>query len=362
LEEAKRRRKEIERERKQREKMGLPSYQGIGKGGSMSGTGGPGFTAQQPQILEQRKPEYSPQPAAPTVRKGLQLKKTAAKKDEYLEAMRQETGIDMSRSPDALKASTSEEVAAVPATLKDDVHLEVIEKLLVQLDRDGNLQNMEVRGEFIITVNKQSFDTVAVKLGCNNRAVEFKAHPNMDKNRWANEQVLALRDNGRAYPVGAPTSVLKWRILSNDTRVLPLTVNCWPSTNMDTGVVTLEYELGRAKPYTIKDVSIRIPVVGKSAPKITSAGEGTTDFDARESILTWDIPMLDSKSASGSMEFEIAQWANSRGEAPNVFPIDVKFQTAQSMSDISIDGAAVSGQPVKFSSLIVLSVEKYTIQ
>lgn len=121
MEEAKRRRKEIDREKKLREKMGLPGYQGIGKGGGStgSGSGGPGFTAQQPQIIEQRKPEpsYSPSAAAPA-RKGLQLKKTAAKKDEYLEAMRQETGLDVSEQQHA--APVQDSATATAATLKDE--------------------------------------------------------------------------------------------------------------------------------------------------------------------------------------------------------------------------------------------------
>lgn len=184
----------------------------------------------------------------------------------------------------------------------------------------------------------------------------------MDKGKWASEQVLALRDTGRAYPVGVPTSVLKWRILSSDIKDLPLVVTCWPSTNMDTGVATLEYELGRAAPYTLKDVSIRVPVVGKSAPKVTTISEGTSEFDARDSILTWDLPTIDSATPSGNLEFEIAQWGNSRGEPPNVFPIEVKFLSSQPMSQISIDAAIVGGQPAKFSSQLVLTVEKYSIQ
>lgn len=49
----------------------------------------------------------------------------------------------------------------------------------------------------------------------------FKQHPNVGKLQ-ANERVIALKDANRAFPVGQPLSVLKWRYSGRDESLLPL--------------------------------------------------------------------------------------------------------------------------------------------
>jgi hypothetical protein len=61
-----------------------------------------------------------------------------------------------------------------------------------------------------------------------NPGVLFKAHPNMNKELFSNENILGLKDPNRPFPTGqggdaAGVGLLKWRMQSTDESVVPLT-------------------------------------------------------------------------------------------------------------------------------------------
>jgi hypothetical protein len=65
-----------------------------------------------------------------------------------------------------------------------------------------------------------------LKLG-GDPGVIFKTHPNMNKELFANENILGLRDPSRPFPTGqtgdAGVGLLKWRMQSADESMVPLT-------------------------------------------------------------------------------------------------------------------------------------------
>lgn len=59
-----------------------------------------------------------------------------------------------------------------------------------------------------------------------NPAVLFKTHPNINKELFANENILGLKDPNRPFPSGQSgdgVGLLKWRMQSSDESILPLT-------------------------------------------------------------------------------------------------------------------------------------------
>jgi hypothetical protein len=61
-----------------------------------------------------------------------------------------------------------------------------------------------------------------------NQAVSFKTHPNMNKELFANEYILGLKDPNRPFPTGqasdaAGVGLLKWRMQSTDESIVPQT-------------------------------------------------------------------------------------------------------------------------------------------
>lgn len=53
--------------------------------------------------------------------------------------------------------------------------------------------------------------SVAVRTGAN-KGYSFKTHPNIDKNQYNSQNILALRDPERPFPSGSPVGILKWRM------------------------------------------------------------------------------------------------------------------------------------------------------
>ena len=54
-------------------------------------------------------------------------------------------------------------------------------------------------------------------------ALQFKQHPNVAKFAPGNgPKVVALKDPGRAFPVGGSLAVLKWRYVGTDESNVPL--------------------------------------------------------------------------------------------------------------------------------------------
>ena len=70
---------------------------------------------------------------------------------------------------------------------------------------------------------EDAFVSVAVKVG-SNKGYSFKTHPNIDKNLYNTQNVLALKDPERPFPSGSPVGILKWRM--QVSRQASLTQSC----------------------------------------------------------------------------------------------------------------------------------------
>lgn len=88
-----------------------------------------------------------------------------------------------------------------------------------------------------------------------------QTHPHVDKNAWASNFTIGTREPmTKPFPVGAATSVLKWRYATKDESMVPLAVNVWPTPGADGSIeCSVEYEL-IAEKFELRDVVISIPV------------------------------------------------------------------------------------------------------
>jgi hypothetical protein len=388
--EANRKRLEIEKERREREKMGLSGFSsgGIGRSSiSSESTSYESYT--QPYISGAEKSfgssssrsvsdSYAGRNSSTArepkkERKGLLIKKTSPANEQF-EAMRAKGEIEEDVVENTL-------TTAVSTPLKEDVHLQIVEKLLVELDRDGGLEKIEVRGELIVEIKNEKYDKIYIKmknetpLGPN---IQFRTHPNIDAERWTNNNEITLvsavgsgpQQNtntsapvSRSYPINTPTSVLKWRFLPRDIKWLPLIVNCWPTPSKDICLVTLEYELCNQPGFEVNNVLVKIPIVAKAPPNVTQA-VGSYKFDPKSSILTWEIPLVNSTNRKGTIEFELSQWESGKSDASSLFPIVVTFSSDRTLCNLEAQEVRLTegGESVKFTQTRSVSVESYLIK
>ena len=57
-----------------------------------------------------------------------------------------------------------------------------------------------------------------------NSAIQFKTHPNINKELYSNENILGLKDPNRPFPTGQGDGLglLRWRMQTVDESLVPL--------------------------------------------------------------------------------------------------------------------------------------------
>jgi len=343
--------REAERQRKVIEKKKLEDKR------MMSGMGGGGYderhvtntsftptaTKQAPDPVIERKTE-SPRPEPKG--RGMQLGKK--KEAVYSKVLKEENVPETTENQ--IPSSTP-----VPER-HGNVHISIMETIALIAQNDGGLQSMEVKGELIITTFDQSFGKVQVHVSQgDNKQYQFKTHPNLNKNLFTEENILALRDQ-RSYPVSTPSSVLKWRFATTDEKSIPLIINCWPSASGSQVSVPIEYE--KTCEFDLNDVTITIPIPGGSP--VVGEVAGSTEFDSKKGLLYWRIPVIDKSNKSGSLEFTVPN-------APKTafFPISVSFKSNSTFCAIQaviVKNEEAEGKTVDFTQESSLTVEQYDIE
>lgn len=228
-----------------------------GMGGSIGSDMDMGPTLMRPDPTPASR---APNPTSrPMGGKGMQLGK-GKKTNTLIDSLKAE-GEVIEADPVVPVASSKAMPVAPPPT--DPITISVEEKLVVLLNKDGGLESMEVQGTMSLQVltEDDAYLHVALDTGDVDR-FQFKTHPNIDKQLYANDQVLGLRDPERPFPTGSALGILKWRFNTTDESLVPLLINCWPSVSGGESYVNIEYESQAA--FDLQNVEIAIPLPAMS--------------------------------------------------------------------------------------------------
>jgi hypothetical protein len=312
---------------------------------------GPRSTFANEPVVESRRdsPKMETRASAP---KGLQLGKTK-KTTGYSQVLKEEN-VTETEVPAAGPASAAQRATPVS---NQKVRVQVLEKIALVCENDGGLKSMEVKGELVVTAFDPKYAQAQIHTSLSDdNQFQFKAHPNMDKNLYAKNQILAVKDASKSYPIGTPSSVLKWRMVSKDENQIPLTINVWPSSGGGETTVPVEYE--KKCDFDLANVVIAIPIPGASP--VVGEVVGSYDYDPKKNILYWRIPLIDNDNKTGSLEFTVPQAPSS-----GFFPVRVDFTSNTTFAPVQIvavtEGDAQNGT-VDFTPEFNLSVEQYDIE
>ncbi|RKO87376.1 Mu homology domain-containing protein [Blyttiomyces helicus] len=293
-----------------------------------------------------------PRPAAaPSRGKGMQLGRKQAD-SVMIETIKADEGIVEASTPLSAGATST-----TPAAQTESVHLTIEEKISVTANRDGGLQSMEVNGSMTLrTVDpNRAHLKVAMKV-IEDPNVQFKTHPNVDRQLFSERGVLALKNATRPFPVNQSLGILKWRFMSKDENAIPLAINCWPSPS-GTGScdVNIEYELQNSR-LELRDVIVSVPFPGSTPPTIGDV-EGHYQIDRQHRTIEWQMPIIDQSNRSGVLEFSVQS-----EDVGGFFPIKVSFTSARPYCDLEVlDVTNLEGAPVPFSKEGALSTEEYCV-
>eukprot|EP00742_Colponemidia_sp_Colp-10_P001255 GILJ01001352.1.p1 GENE.GILJ01001352.1~~GILJ01001352.1.p1 ORF type:complete len:543 (+),score=107.45 GILJ01001352.1:38-1666(+) len=342
-----------------------PSAGNYGQGGSNpTSSSGFGSSSQYNRPEPQTTPKTSSgrgptEPALPTSKapsKGMQLGAKNKKSDAMLSSLRSE-GEALEVSPTRQPSDTSAPApSATYNPLQGAVQVLIEEKLVVQLNRDGGVNNLEIKGDLYLTILDENKAKVAVRMQQGpNSGYQFKLHPNMNKQQWGEQSILGLRDPSRPYPVNNKTPVLKWRLQGKDEAMVPLMISCWPSPTAGGSTVNIEYELLN-RDVELSEVSIFIPISNGQPPQVSQV-DGLYKFRPKESQLEWRLASISSSNPSGSLEFSAPV------DPASVFPVTVSFTAASSFCQLDVvDVSNIDDQqPVTYEVRKMIATEDYNI-
>uniref|UniRef100_A0A7S4JI24 Coatomer subunit delta n=1 Tax=Paramoeba aestuarina TaxID=180227 RepID=A0A7S4JI24_9EUKA len=296
-------------------------------------------TYARPAVTPQATPTPSPslhRPApAPSQKKGMSLA-PVTKKNEFLEELNSE--IESTAPPPQEQQPPASSIPQAPQHQQIEqrnVHITQEEKVVVSLVHDGPV-SMEVKGDVSILINDPKCARVYTSIVKPVRSAQYKTHPNIDKNRFAKENVLALKNPGRSLPTGTPLGVLKYRLVSDREEDLPLSATCWPTPNGD-GTTSCIVECEVQQPHMqINFIEIHIPTLSFS-PTVENV-DGMFQYDGNQGILMWRIPGLggegeeEERKTSASLEFKIPY----EGDVSAFFPIRISFTSTDSIPGFQI--------------------------
>ncbi|KEG08624.1 coatomer delta subunit [Trypanosoma grayi] len=365
-------------ELRDKRRKGMNPYSGIGSDDTgYGGTGGPnvlGGAGVGSFGDGNRNPVVLPRPADGASAAGLTgaaasrppraggLTLGRAKKADITSRVLKEAGLPPP-PPSSTAAGAAQTVGAAPAVTEhkahdsgvEGLHIIVEEKISAQLNRDGEGGEVDIRGELSVLVSDPQLAKVRLLLDQMSNEFSFRAHAKVNKEMFAEDHVLSMRDS-KPFPVQQPVTILRWRLQNTGGVRAPIILSCWPST----GSVTVEYELGNASADALHDVHIAIPLHGATAAEMEPS-VGTCSI--ANGCVVWSIPTIDvHNNASGHVEIGLTD--GGKGAADNVFfPVDVTFTSHASAGQVRVVEAIEtdSGAPVRFSQATHLVTEGYIV-
>lgn len=110
------------------------------------------------------------------------------------------------------------------------VHVTVREQLSLTLNQAGGLKSLSLKGDLNLLISDPSLNKIKLTLldlaDDYGSDLQFKYHPNLFKGSEAEkgglESEIRLKDGGRAWPVGQPLGVLRWKLAGKDESFVPV--------------------------------------------------------------------------------------------------------------------------------------------
>ncbi|KAF9947364.1 hypothetical protein BGZ65_008869 [Modicella reniformis] len=201
--------------------MGFGSQSSMGGMGSMGGMSNQGYDS--PASADDGSSKFSATPKPPTTKaRGMQLGRKQNNVD-LMESLRSEAESAVPVARQQTPAQSSYSAPEEPAFPMESVHVHIEEKITLVANRDGGLENMEVKGDLMLRVSDPARTKISLTLKhSDDSSIQFKTHPNVNKALFNSDKVIAFRDSSKEFPLNTPTGVLRWRLLSKDEGSIPL--------------------------------------------------------------------------------------------------------------------------------------------
>lgn len=367
-EDRKRKAKQLEMQRKEAAKRGLPGNNAGGHGhGSFQA---PAFQAPAPSFVQPAAapapiPETTHKPRAPRG-KGMQLgkKKGSGFDDSPSASLLANADIAVPTPKPKQQQQQAAPAASAPSAYNPEVqgvHLTVAEVVTATLGRDGSVKSAEVKGDVQLRIGNPDHTKIRISLEANAPGVKYRTHPNVDKALFSSRQIIGLKDPSRGFPSnGAALGVLRYSANAPEEAV-PLTFNCWFAKS-DPGFydVTLEYEVSEAFTGKMTNVSVIVPLVSSNA----HISDSSITWDQFDDHLEWIIPEITADGDTSSGAFEFTAEADQEDE---FFPMEVSFTlnepetTVGNVKILNVFSATAEDENIPYQEVTRVTSDNYQI-
>jgi hypothetical protein len=366
-EERKRRAKEIQR--KEMERRSLNQFQsGYGQGGVSSfNSFAPtqDYSSPAPQSYAPTPVETATHKAKPAPRgRGLQLGKS---KKSSFEPSTQPLITDLEPPRTAPEQLREQPLKQEATPLVDDsrpvnngILVTLEEKVTAEITREGSIVSSELKGVLQLRINDPKLALAKILLETDAAAgLQFKTHPNVDKNLFSSSSVIGLKNPEKPFPSNDQNlGVLRWRGVgkADENRFVPIQFSAWLGENGDSTDVTLEYEIADSYQEAISSITILVPVY---TDNVELKSDGAQISEISDEGLIFQLGSL-SPGENGVLEFTIGASEDA------LFPIEVSFTSENPVNTLGsvkvLDVVRASDEEsLPFDLISELSTEGYFI-
>lgn len=239
------------------------------------------------------------------------------------------------------------------------------EKITAEITREGSVTASELKGVLQLRINDASLAHCKLLLQSaseSNKDIQFKTHPNVDRNLFTSSSVIALKNTDKSFPSNDQNlGVLRWRAVGkqDDSTLVPIQFTTWLSANDNNTVdVTLEFELNSNYKDTVNDISILVPIATENVQ--LNGDEGTIEQISEEGILF----KIDSLSSGEQKVLEFTVEASNEDE---LFPIEIGFvnenpvNTLGQIKVLDVVSSSQDEESLDFDLISELATESYFI-
>eukprot|EP00761_Pharyngomonas_kirbyi_P012542 gb/GECH01012569.1/.p1 GENE.gb/GECH01012569.1/~~gb/GECH01012569.1/.p1 ORF type:complete len:515 (+),score=148.51 gb/GECH01012569.1/:1-1545(+) len=226
--------------------------------------------------------------------------------------------------------------------ITEGVHITIKEKLQASLNKESDLESVEVKGELVLVASDESHGDIRIQLK-QGRNQDFKFTPNhkyLNKKQFSSSDVLSLKKN-QSFPSRTSVQALRWHLPKPDDSVVPISLSLFVETSEDSVEVFLEYNL-QNEDKEVQNVKIGIPLSGMT-PNVNEI-DGNYEHDVNNDQIIWTIDSIDQDNAEGNLSFTVSE-----GEHEDFYPITLSYEQEELMSNIAVAdvASAESGKSVK---------------
>lgn len=242
-----------------------------------------------------------------------------------------------------------------------------------QITRDGAITSSELKGVLELRINDKSLSRAKLALGddvdVKDRAMQFKTHPNIDKNAFLSNKSVGLRSNDKTFPANDQTlGVLRWRKVggNDDKSLIPLECSTWVSPSQEgEGMfeVTVEFEINPDYNKDLKDLVFTVPVLTENviiSPDNNDCNASLTGID-EELGITIKVDRV-KPGQPGVFSFIVEA-----GYEDALFPLNIQFahveKDSSSLTGVNVAGISdsQSGDQLPYDLITSLRAEEYSV-